>query len=284
MAASANSLVATLGIARSPGGFEVMSFDARNKAYTSTVTKSDEVSKISLVDIVHGGDRRVDTFVWAIELLNGELYCWFVPSLLGSAVEDADNFRDMVPMGQDGISKPTVLSAPIPICTRERRSKLMRYAMGILSHVGPSSDWMQQSASGCQSDIFLGPTPRSSYGCGLRAGQICRKSRRAILNGTPDNFAVNISVSESYGPSNFMITPPAFVPSLYSMLVEAAYRRERVVLLGESKISQMAEDDSEKILVSFRRYNSAPFTFQRLCESSEVLHASMSKEHPETRT
>ena len=70
----ADSLVATVGVVRSPGGLEVLSFDARNKACQSTIVHADEVSKIALVDVAHGVSRRVDTFVWTIELLNGDMF------------------------------------------------------------------------------------------------------------------------------------------------------------------------------------------------------------------
>mmetsp|Transcript_32073 Transcript_32073/g.77927 ORF Transcript_32073/g.77927 Transcript_32073/m.77927 type:complete len:802 (-) Transcript_32073:461-2866(-) len=262
-ATSTSSLVATVGVVRSPGGLEVISFDARNKACKSTIVHADEVSKISLVDIAHGVSRRVDTFVWAIELLNGDMFCWSVPSLLGPAIDETNEFYSLIPMDGYGTIKPSILQPPVRVCKRDRRNKMMRYAMGVVSHAGASSDWMQQSAFGCQTDVFVGPIPRSSYGCGLRAGQSCRKNRRAGLDDTSDdNFAANINVSESYGTSNFMITPPSFVPSLYSMHVETAYRRVRMAQRDDSQTSEELKDDSGRILSIERHIHNRLTTIQ----------------------
>ncbi|CAJ1952662.1 unnamed protein product [Cylindrotheca closterium] len=257
----ASSLVATVGVVRSPGGLEVISYDARNTACQSTLVHTDELSKISLVDVVHGADRLVDTFVWAIELLNGEIFCWSVPSLLGAEIDETLGFYS-VPIENDTL-KPSVLHPPVRVCKRDRRNKLMRYAMGNLSHAGSSSDWMQRSAVGCQSDMFVGPIPHSTYDCGLRTGQRCRKYRRANLYGTSDDsYAADINVSESDGPSNFMITPPAFVPSLYSMHVETAYRRIRMAQPDDSNMSQELKEDKARILSIERHIHNRMTTIQ----------------------
>ena len=79
--------VATIGISRTPGGLEVISLDTENRAYISPVVSADEVSKVWLADIVnesghiasHHWERA--SCVWAIELINGELFCWSVPCL-----------------------------------------------------------------------------------------------------------------------------------------------------------------------------------------------------------
>jgi hypothetical protein len=122
------------------------------------------------------------------------------------------------------------------------------------SHVGTSSDWMQQSSSGCQADIAMGPVPRSSYGCGLRAGQGSKKVHRmAISEFSGEEFSTNVLVSEVYGPSDFLMTPPAFVPSLYSMFLEAAYARTEVAVIEESKAegsSEVLNEENTRISVS----------------------------------
>lgn len=230
----------------------MISFDNRNKAYTANVVNADEVSKVSLVDTVHSHTPRVDTLVWAIELLNGEMFCWSVPSLLSATADEGDEFYRLISMERDDILRPPILHAPSLVCKNERRNHIIRYAMGILSNVGASSDWMQQSTSGCQSDVFMGAIPRSPYGCGLRAGQGTKQNRRAGLHITDDDFAVNINISESYRPSNFTITPPAFVPSLYSMFVEIAHRRIRVAEMDDHERSKDCENDEGRILVSWK--------------------------------
>jgi hypothetical protein len=252
--APSESFVVTLGVARTPGGLEVISLDSANNAWTAPVINAAEVSKVWLVDIVHGGTRRVDTFVWAVELLNGELFCWSVPSLLGSADGETDDFRLSWFVKEAEIARPKGLRPPTLVCKRETRNDKRRFLLGILSHVGTSSDWMQQSSSGCQADIAMGPVPRSSYGCGLRAGQGSKTIHRmAISEFSGEEFSTNVLVSEVYGPSDFLMTPPAFVPSLYSMFLEAAYVRTEVAVIEESKAegsSEVLDEENTRISVS----------------------------------
>lgn len=220
----------------------MISLDSSNKAWTSPVVTADEVSKVWLVDIVHGEGRRLDAFVWAVELLNGELFCWSVPSLLGSPDQNDEEFHLSWLVKEAKIARPKGLRPPTLVCKRETRNDKRRFLLGILSHVGTSSDWMQQSSSGCQADIAMGPVPRSSYGCGLRAGQGSKKvNRRALSEFSGEEFSTNVLVSEVFGPGDILMTPPAFVPSLYSMFLEAAYLRTEVAVIEESR----AEGSSE---------------------------------------
>eukprot|EP00980_Cylindrotheca_fusiformis_P001288 scaffold333_cov133-Cylindrotheca_fusiformis.AAC.14 len=241
-----------VGVTRTPGGLEVISLDSANRAWTAPVISADEVSKIWLIDIVHGGNRRLDSFVWAVELLNGDLFCWSVPSLLGSPDGDAEEFHLSWLIKDSKIDRPKGLRPPTLVCKRESRNEKKRFLLGILSHVGTSSNWMQQSSAGCQTDIAMGPVPRSSYGCGLRAGQGSKNVNRAAVGGfSGEEFSTNILNAELFGPGEFLMTPPAFVPSLYSMFVEAAYLRTEVAVIEECKAEESSgvlNEESTRIL------------------------------------
>lgn len=246
--------VATIGISRTPGGLEVISLDTENRAYISPVVSADEVSKVWLADIVnesghiasHHWERA--SCVWAIELINGELFCWSVPCLTGKCTTEGSEFELDSFSKESTISRPKGLRPPTLVCKRKSRSNKRRFLLGILSHVGTSSDWMQQTSSGCQKDIAMGLIPQSSFGCGLRAGQGSKRVRRlAVTDFDGENFTLEELRSEVYCPSDFLMTPPAFVPSLYSMFLEAAHLRSEVLAAKESNVEASLELQNARI-------------------------------------
>jgi hypothetical protein len=248
--------VATLGVVRSPGGIEAVNLSMSNKAFLASVSNESEVSKLSLADIISGtnlqssgdGDRHpIDAFVWTIEFLNGQVVCWTVPYRLQgtNGVE-----RQMASFLKDiQIARPSGLEPPILVCKKASREKRNRYMLGIICRIGGSSDWMQQSSSGTQSDITLGLVPDSGFGCVLRAGQHARTLHRSGVGGDFDTelFASDFLESEVYGPGEFLMMPPIFVPSLYMLLLEAAHLRTELPVMEES--SELFLHEKGRLLV-----------------------------------
>lgn len=258
---SMEETIATLGVVRSPGGIEAVNLSRNNKAYVASVSNEAEVSKLSLADIICGSNLQssrdgeshpIDAFVWTIEFLNGEILCWTVPYRL-RGTDDVERQMASFLRGIE-IARPKGLDPPTLVCKKESREKRKRYMLGVLCHIGRSSDWMLQSSSGTQSDITLGLVPDSGFGCVLRAGQHARTLHRSGVGGDFDTelFASDFLESEVYGPGEFLMMPPVFVPSLYMLLLEAAHLRTELPVIEESKIdatSELAYDEKERLLV-----------------------------------
>lgn len=252
-------MIATLGIVRSPGGIETVHLTSTNKVYISSVLDDNEVSKICLADIICDRNRNssktgaslIDAFVWTIELLNGQTYCWTVPYRLRGN-DDID--RELAFFLQDRasrVSRPKGMCPPTLVCKKESRDKRKRCMLGIICHIGRSSDWMQQSSSGTQSDIALGLVPDSGFGCVLRAGQHARTLHRSGIGGDFDTelFASDFLESEVYGPTEFLMMPPVFVPSIYMLLLEAAYLRSQPPSVSKS-VSDLVDHEKVRLEVS----------------------------------
>lgn len=256
--------VATLGVVRSPGGIEATNLSNSNKAYMAPVSAEDEeVSKICLGDVICGSSSQscsengefhpIDAFVWTIEFLSGRICCWTVPYRLRGNDEVARQMSSFLKDTQ--VTQPRGLHPPTLVCKKESREKRKRYMLGIICHIGRSSDWMQQSSSGTQTDISLGLVPDSGFGCVLRAGQRARTIHRSGIGGDFDTelFAGDFLESEIYGPGEFLMMPPVFVPSLYMLLLEAAHLRTELPVMEESQIdatSEFCRDEQGRLTVS----------------------------------
>lgn len=193
----------------------------------------------------------MDSFVWTIELLNGQIYCWNVPYRI---VGDVDELQlPLLPKRDGRIHRPDGLNLPAIICKKESRETRHRYFLGTSCHIGSSTDWMQQSSSGTQTDVSLGLVPESEFGCVLRAGQHVRRLHRSGDGSDfdPDLFASDFLESEVYGPSEFLMMPPVFVSSVYMLLLEAAYLQLEVPLEGEEIASEQRGAKQRRLKVSF---------------------------------
>jgi hypothetical protein len=225
---------------RAPGGIEAIALNASGKTSFSPLIDADEVSRVSLADIVHTPPHTFtdqgpmsNCFVWLIELLSGTIFTWSAPYLLSGASEG--DFQSASFLRETKIARPKGLRPPTLVCKRESRNGFL---LGTLCHVGTSSDWMQQTSSGCQADICLGNIPRSVFGCVLRAGQTSRNLRRNVDDDfETDIFPADFLEPEVYGPTSFLMTPPVFVSSLYSLFLEAAYLRTEIPVMEESKVN-----------------------------------------------
>ena len=152
-------------------------------------------------------------------------------------LEDSDEFEN------------SSLSPPKQVCKSSLSKKQYSPMLGVCCEIGHASDWMYQSSSGIQSDLSMGQVPGSSFGCVLSAGQSSRKFRRAAPGGLdPSYFATDFLDYEVNCPSDFMMKPPSFVCSLYSLLLEVAYLR--VNLDASALSSNMYHDKTSRLTVS----------------------------------
>jgi hypothetical protein len=229
------SFVATIGVTRTPGGLEVISLNKDNKVFLFPVINAHEVSNLWLVDTMYGTNRGILIHIWAVQFLNGDLFSWSVPSLIrGEKIEEEYYLLKSL---QQETKLPKGLHPPSLVCQKASLSKKKRFLLGILSHVGTTSDWMQSASFGSTKEMNMGIVPRSAYGCGLKAGQSLKNVHRMTRFGETETekFTTNVFASKLFGPTEISMTPPAFVTSLYGMLLEAAHLRTQV---EESKMDE----------------------------------------------
>jgi len=244
----------TLGVTHSPGGIHALSIFNNGKTRVAPLAKF-EVSKYQLCDLVLSDDissadrMPIVKFVWSIELLNGEVICWSVPSIVASQPDQLDTLRadssavEEIVLRSPGIKRPKGLGRPFLVCEENRRNKNVRWILGTLCEVGSVSEWALQSSSGCQFDIALGQVPQSLLGCVLRSGQNSQKFARSQIGDIDSRiFSSNILEMNVYSQSPFLITPPAFVISLYALLIEAASTRMDLLSGGSPLILNNHKD------------------------------------------
>jgi hypothetical protein len=236
-------------------------------------------SRLGAKDGVSSGD--MDAFVWAIELVNGEFFCWSVPFLCEhrsevSIIVCSVSFsfastyclicfcfltcqkipRNPSPLlSEFKIAKPKGLAPPSLVCKRNSRNAQAGFMLGVVCHIGNASDWIEQTTSLNQSDLSMGQVPASNFGCVLSAGQTSKKLHRSIPGDfDADAFASDFLDYEIFSPSDFIMAPPAFVPSLYSLFLEAAHLRSELPVMEESKVDASSELlDEEKKRLAVRR-------------------------------
>lgn len=222
------NFVATLGVACTPGGMQALSLFQNGQRMVASLTNY-EVSKYQLSDRIScelsssTTSSPIIKFLWTIELLNGNVISWSIPSVFGSFSDvigllKKDYFIAEEMNNRVATSKP--FDQPSLVCNNST-NKTENWFLGTVCDVGTVSDWAIQSTVGCQFDISLRPVPLMNFGCVLRCGQNSQKYARDQLEDVDDRiFATD---SKSFSQSPFKITPPAFVISLYTLLLEAAF-------------------------------------------------------------
>lgn len=239
-----DATIATLGVTRSPGGMDAVVLKTYKKVEVASIVKGEEVSNVRLGDIlsVSRSDQpsldctQIGAFVWTIELLDGHILCWKVPywGQGGGCSKDIWPCFDR----NDKLHRPKGLTPPVPIKSPEDNDAASNFPFGVVCHIGNSTDWMQQSSSGTQTDIALGLVPESAFGCILRAGQHAVKIQRSGVGGDFDAelFASDFLESQIFSPSDLQMMPPTFVPSLYMISLEAAYLRQNSAVDGSLEL------------------------------------------------
>ena len=226
--------IATLGVVRTPGGIQALSVFKNGETCSAFLTNC-EVSKYQLSDRilsgVHSSSRRtpIIRFMWTIELLNGNVVCWSTPSIIGCYSDGLESLiADYSVMEEThgnfpGSKLSKGFDRPSLVCKENNLGKNEHLFLGTLCKVGSVSEWAIQSIFGCQFDISLGQVPHMMFGCVLRCGQNSQKFTRDQVGGIDNKtFSSNFLESNSYSQSPFTITPPAFVISLYTLLLQAA--------------------------------------------------------------
>lgn len=231
-----DDLVASLGVIRY-GGMEYVCLTRTGNGWMEKITDH-EISRLWLSDIVHSQENSVAfaTFVWAFELLNGDIYCWSLPSLLKANLNGLEDWPSMNMFKEATIKRPRGLRLPSVVCRKPSRAWYKRWLAGTLCEIGSASDWMQHSSSGSKFHIELGTVPRSQFGCTLRAGQESKRLESDV-NAVSALFSRNNRSTDVYCQSSFLMTPPAFVLSVNVLLLEAASLRMEVSISKDPKMA-----------------------------------------------
>lgn len=241
-----NDFVVTFGVIRTPGLIEALCLGRKSKTWGTPLIEA-EVSRYWLSDIIRTNDMLgvdgppIITFVWAIELLSGGLHSWSVPSVVCCSAEQTNDWQMEAFFKETKIARPKGLRLASLVCRKETREQKKRWLLGSLCDLGSVSDWVQQATFGSQSDIALGCVPDSLFGCILRSGQGVKRYRRTHSDGMDlDNFTFSIYQTDVYSQSPFLMTPPAFVASLYILLLESASLRTEIPVIEASNLMSMS--------------------------------------------
>lgn len=258
----------TLGVNHTPGGIYGLSVFKSGKTIIAPLSKF-QVSKYQTSDLLLSGcvtttqQIQVVSIVWNIELLNGEILSWSVPSFIAPPTDplntckmDISNMYNTCLKPAD-TKQPKGLRHPFNVCKDDGCRNQMEYlVLGRLCEVGSISDWAFQSTSGSQFDISLGLVPESSFGSVLRCGQNSQKFRRSQIGGVESKlFSSNILDMNTYSQSVFMITPPAFVISLYALfLEEASIRMDNVSNTSSTTLRERNDRLKVRDFQTFERF------------------------------
>lgn len=140
------------------------------------------------------------------------------------------------------------------VCNVLNGNDLLAIMFGTRCIVGNASDWIEQSTSINQSELSMGHVPSSSFGCVLSVGQTSKKFHRTIPGGfDTDSFANDFLDYEIYAQSDFIMGPPAFVPSFFALFLEAAYLKTEIPVLEEMKVEAtvaITAKEEERLSVS----------------------------------
>mmetsp|Transcript_24792 Transcript_24792/g.51550 ORF Transcript_24792/g.51550 Transcript_24792/m.51550 type:complete len:887 (-) Transcript_24792:765-3425(-) len=200
--------VATIGvIRRASTGFDAMAVSASTITAIGSLPISDnvhspaEVSSYWLSDIA----EKLSTFVWTLQLSDGSLMCWSVP------------FATTLPQHNLLVQSPDDGS----FLHLESRNLVHNNSLLLGSHctTGSSETWMQFSNATTKQELSLGTLPGSAFGCILGSGQACRKLHHQLgQDFEKDLFSSDFLGYEVFGPSHFVLSPPAVVTALYMFL------------------------------------------------------------------
>ncbi|KAG7348576.1 hypothetical protein IV203_017281 [Nitzschia inconspicua] len=244
----------TIGVIRSPGGLEGVYIGNDGSVFVSSVTKT-EVSKVWLSDLIHvstllgSNGPPVSEFYWIVKLMNGELACWSVPSIFPCQVDgQMDKWEGS---SGDFVEYPKGLCPPVLVCTKGRIAVGKRWLLGKYCGLGKSSDWIQEASSDTQSTISMGHVPGSRFGCILQAGP------DSLIFGATESsndFSAETDGRHVFCQGAFLMTPPAFVTSLYLLLLESASLQREIRTRASSSESDGSIQSLEARLLILRKH------------------------------
>jgi hypothetical protein len=225
-----SGFVATIGTLRLyGGGLDALAVSSSSVVAVGQVIESadtavddpadSELSRFWLGDIVRDrkfsldSSSQLDFFVWILEHPSGRLFSWSVPYVVSPS--DLHYMTEPTPTWrtENSFSGPSMIHPK-------------GVSLGILCPAGTTSSWMQQSALGPKNELLLGHVPRSSFGCIMGVGQTCRKLHRSLgENFERHLFRPDFLDHEILCPGDFVLFPPAFLPSLYSLILDSVSAR-----------------------------------------------------------
>lgn len=156
------------------------------------------------------------SFVWAFELTDGTVFCWCAPSEVDSHLKPTSSVLN----NKRRLQIKTVFEAPSPIMIEGEDNIFL----GTISLVGNSTMWMQDCVNQNRPDILLGSVPNNNYGCTIRVGQGSKTLHRMVPGDFDySDFPSSYLDHDLLGPSDSVLTTPAFIVALVNFLLSKAY-------------------------------------------------------------
>jgi hypothetical protein len=208
---------ATIGVIRPfGGGVDAMALSCSSVGAVGEIVSSrndslsdTEVLTFRLSDIIIS-ETPFPTYVWTIQMANGRLVSWSVPSVCT---------KDQQALLMQVNTDPRVLPGSFDLPMSVHPTSML---LGTACLTGSTSTWMQGSSSATRSELTMASVPGSWFGCVLGAGQRCRKLHRQLGEKfeteifRPDFLEHNI-----FGPGDFAVFTPAFVTSLFKLFINS---------------------------------------------------------------
>jgi hypothetical protein len=175
-----------------------------------------ELSRYWLANIVTSDDDV--SFAWVLQMADGRLLCWAVPCITDHNEEDA---RSETLTASDGSCVSTTNHVDLV-----GRLTPETCFFGTTCPAGNTSTWMQQSSAATNHDFSLGCVPGSRFGCILSVGQACRKLHRSLCDDFErDLFRPDFLDHDLLGPTDFILSPPAYIASVFAMILDTVETR-----------------------------------------------------------
>lgn len=175
--------------------------------------RESELSRMWLADILFDrpikGTVSANFFTWVLQLASGRLVSWSIPFVnsiehIFLLLDPFHSFIEEMPSMGTNTVHPKGIS------------------LGMVSPAGTTSSWMQQSTKGSREDFLAGHVPKSPFGYAIGVAQHCRKLHRSAIDDLErDLFRGDFFDHELFGPSDFVLYPPTFLPSTYSLLLDS---------------------------------------------------------------
>ncbi|KAL7580059.1 hypothetical protein ACA910_005044 [Epithemia clementina (nom. ined.)] len=204
--------VASIGVVRrADSGLDAIAISASNIISIGSIplprskgSPCPEVATYWLAEIA----EALNMFVWTIQLSNGSLICWSV-TFVGTLVQHNLLVRNSS-VDTDASRSHFLLKTLV---------KSGNVLLGSHCTTGSTETWMQVSSATTKQEIPLGPLPGSEFGVVLVSGQACKRLHRQLRQDfEKDHFSADFLGYEIFGPSDFMLLPPAIVSALFMFL------------------------------------------------------------------
>lgn len=188
-----------------------------NVVHSAANSSSTDFRKVEICRFYQGESARqyqiavnkshVHCFDWILQLANGSLVSWSVPYFHEKSAYVAHQRNR---------------ENSVKIFNERKYVNPMSLSLGFITAVGTASSWLQQPSKGTRNDHLLGSVPELPFGYVLGVGQSCKRLRGFAneLSFRPDGAEIEILC-----PGDFLLYPPAFLPSAHSYCVDTIATR-----------------------------------------------------------